>query len=205
MNKPHRIYFDLETTSTYASTARILEFASITMDSKGNIVDVKQQYFNCETPIPSSATAVNGLTNRMLAFLSNGMCFSDYADIIYKDFTQAGIILSGYNNQAYDIPVLNQNLANLGLNTINLGKSQINDVFLTKGKQYAKHKGLNNAKLATVAYSMLSSLGIRQADFNKLFEHQFREHIHTAKPHSALYDCYLTATIDIFFDKAMEV
>lgn len=94
------VFFDLETTSTDAKTARIVSISLIKLHPDGNREKVKT-LVNPGVPIPADAAAIHGITDEMVA---GKHTFKQLAPSILKIVKDQ--MLGGFNLLAYDIPVL---------------------------------------------------------------------------------------------------
>ncbi|NSW95056.1 MAG: 3'-5' exonuclease [Bacteroidales bacterium] len=93
-------FLDLETTGINVSSDRIVEI-SILKIHPGGMEEWISTRVNPEMPIPSSATAVHGITDKDVA---DAPTFKEIAHRI-KSFIE-GCDLAGYNAIKFDIPVL---------------------------------------------------------------------------------------------------
>lgn len=92
-------FFDTETTSADAKTAKIVEIGIIRIENGEETV--YQSYINPGIPIPKEATDVHGITDEMV---KNAPKFSEIANNILWLFGQSDIV--GYNSNSFDIPLL---------------------------------------------------------------------------------------------------
>ncbi len=90
------IFFDTETTGLIPGNVIQLAYV-MARDEK---VESKCFFFAVDN-IEPSAVAVHGFTPEILARLSNGRVFSDYADEIYEDFSTADLIVA--HNVKFDV------------------------------------------------------------------------------------------------------
>ena len=97
-------FFDLETTGTDISKDRIVEIAVLKLHPDGT-QEKKEWRVNPEQPIPSQASAVNGITDEMVA---NEPTFKERSGEIYS--FMKGCDLAGYNSDRFDIPLLVEEL-----------------------------------------------------------------------------------------------
>jgi len=108
MKKP-KISFDLESTSTDADTARIVQIAAIKKFPDGT-TEVKDILINPEIPIPKAASDVHGITDEMV---KDAPTFAQLAVSMEQWFH--GCDLCGFNSDSYDVPLLNAEMERAGV------------------------------------------------------------------------------------------
>ena len=108
LNRPLAI-FDLETTGINTQSDRIIEIAVVKCLPKGSIKEL-HHLVNPEIPIPSSATAVHGITDADVALAPT---FPQIARRL-ADFLD-GCDLSGFNLRRFDLPLLQQEFRRCGV------------------------------------------------------------------------------------------
>lgn len=114
------IIADTETSSVQAAVAEMYTFGAFSVETNDsgildfNTIKGIHRYFNTDREVPGDASAINGLTKRILVQKSNGDyledCYTELRDYIY----QPAAILVGYNTQ-YDRTVITNNLLRAGL------------------------------------------------------------------------------------------
>lgn len=93
---PDYVVFDLETTGVSCIKDAIIEISAVKV-RKGKIIDTFSTLVNPDRPIPTAATAVNGITNDMVAdapYLKDVL--GDFLEFIGND------ILVGHNIHCFD-------------------------------------------------------------------------------------------------------
>ncbi len=103
------VFFDLETTGTSLTKDRIVELCAIKILPDKSRTMLLQR-FNPEMPIPSSATAIHGITNEMV---EDEPTFRERVNEIAAFFSNCD--LAGYNIAKFDIPILVEELLRAGL------------------------------------------------------------------------------------------
>lgn len=196
------LFFDLETTSMYPTNADILEAAYIVVDDDLNPLEMYDKYYAIEREVPQGASAKTKLTRAKLDFLSDGREFFMGAEDLRARLMREGYILHGYNSATYDIPVLNRNLTNAGVDA--LADYVHEDVF-----HMAKRAKLNtpNNQLETVYNHALEKLGTNRTGGEQIYlkwAKQFGMENARVGAHGALYDSFMTA-INYFYLKSLEV
>lgn len=93
------VFFDLETTGTNIDTDRIVSFCFVKIDN-GTTTEYSANV-NPEMPIPAEATAVHKITNEMVTECAT---MQAYAPLIVDFIGDAD--LAGYNIDAFDVPIL---------------------------------------------------------------------------------------------------
>jgi DNA polymerase-3 subunit epsilon len=102
-------FIDLETTGINVSTDRILEIAIIKILPDCTKL-VKRKLINPQIPIPSSSTAVHGISDEMV---KDAPTFKQVANEI-KQFLEH-CDLGGYNSNRFDVPMLVEEFLRAGL------------------------------------------------------------------------------------------
>ncbi len=102
-------FFDLETTGINTQSDRIVEIAVVKYLPRGTSKDFEYR-INPEIPIPSSATAVHGITDADIALAPT---FSQIVDRLIE-FLE-GCDIAGFNVRRFDIPLLQQEFRRNGL------------------------------------------------------------------------------------------
>lgn len=95
------VIFDLEATSKYPDTAKIIEIAAFKMIN-GVICEAFTTFINPQIPIPEDITSLTSITNDDV---KNAPTIAEALPDFYK-FVD-GTILVGHNISTYDIPLLN--------------------------------------------------------------------------------------------------
>lgn len=103
MKKPIAFY-DVETTGTDVTTARICQIAIFKVDGKR--IEKKQMLINPTVPIPAECTEVHGITDEMV---KDARTFKQISKSLFE-FMQ-GCDLGGHNIVGYDVPVLAEEFA----------------------------------------------------------------------------------------------
>lgn len=114
------IIADTETSSVQAAIAEMYTFGAFSVETNDsgildfNTIKGIHRYFNTDREVPGDASAINGLTKKILMQKSNGDyledCYTELSDYVY----QPDAILVGYNTQ-YDRTVITSNLLRAGL------------------------------------------------------------------------------------------
>lgn len=87
------IIFDTETTGLSVEENQIAQLSYVKIDEKYEIEFAKNFYFSVEY-MSHGAEEVNGLSKKLLEELSEGKRFEDFADEIYKDFSEDNLLIS---------------------------------------------------------------------------------------------------------------
>jgi DNA polymerase III subunit epsilon len=93
-------FFDIETTGTNITTARIIEIAIIKLKPDGSR-DVKNMRINPTIDIPAESTAIHGISN---ADIENAPTFAEVANELKQFLDNCDV--AGYNSNKFDIPIL---------------------------------------------------------------------------------------------------
>lgn len=103
------IFFDLETTGTNTAQDRILQIGAVKIHLDGQREE-KNVLLNPGIPIPAGATAVHGISDEDV---KNAPWFRQIA----KAFAQwlSGSDLAGYNSDNFDVPMLVEEFARVGI------------------------------------------------------------------------------------------
>lgn len=104
------IFFDLETTGTNVVRDRIVEFSYIKVYPDGR-EETKSRRLNPEMHIPEGATAVHHITDEMVA---DEPTFRQVSKALLEIFD--GCDIAGYNSNKFDVPLLIEEFARVGLN-----------------------------------------------------------------------------------------
>lgn len=103
------VFFDLETSGTDPLKDRIVEIAAIKVDTYGNVLDELYYKINPEILILKEASLVHGIYNNDVYDCPT---IYDVRDHIFDFFDNC--ILGGYNNNAFDNPLLVNELKRVG-------------------------------------------------------------------------------------------
>lgn len=103
------IFFDLETTGTSITRDRIVEISLIKLYPNGDR-DVKSRRINPEMPIPPESTAVHHITDEDVA---NEPTFRQISRDLLTIFE--GCDIGGFNSNKFDVPLLMEEFARVGL------------------------------------------------------------------------------------------
>ncbi len=103
------VFFDLETTGVDVKKDRIVELSVVKIMPDGT-KDIKTKLINPEMPIPKEASDIHGITDDKV---QNEPNFAKYA----KSFNQflEGCDLGGYNIVQFDVPLLKNEFARVGI------------------------------------------------------------------------------------------
>ena len=104
------IFFDLETTGTNVTTDRIVEFSYIKIYPDGH-EESKSRRLNPEMHIPEASTAVHHITDEDVA---HEPTFRQVSKALLDIFE--GCDIAGYNSNKFDVPLLIEEFARVGLN-----------------------------------------------------------------------------------------
>ncbi|MDE6297664.1 MAG: 3'-5' exonuclease [Muribaculaceae bacterium] len=104
------IFFDLETTGTNVTNDRIVELSYIKVYPDGR-EETKSRRINPEMHIPEGATAVHHITDEMV---KNEPTFRQVSKALLEIFD--GCDIAGYNSNKFDVPLLIEEFARVGLN-----------------------------------------------------------------------------------------
>lgn len=105
------IFFDLETTGVDLESDRIVQFSAIKVNAEFETIgEPKDVLINPEISISEEATAVHGITNEMV---QGKPTFKQFA-LGIKTFFE-GCDLAGYNILEFDVPLLAEEFARLGI------------------------------------------------------------------------------------------
>lgn len=187
---PKYLFFDLETTSKYWTHAKILQISYFLLDDSFEVLEVFNQYLLPDEEVPPSATAVNHLTRNKLQFLSKGVVLEDIAPKLFEVFNDPDTIICGHNSDVYDIPILQRELDNAGVDHLEIPADRRLD---TLPIMRQKLVGATSRTLSAATSYVLSKFGIKQSDINEMFtsitgETEFGYH-------GALYDAFMTMSI----------
>ncbi len=103
------VFFDLETTGTHVVHDRIVQIAMLKIFPEGDRLTFEER-LNPTVPIPAAATAVHGICDRDVAGLPT---FADLAAAVFDFIGDSD--LAGYNILRFDIPLLVEEFARLGI------------------------------------------------------------------------------------------
>ena len=96
-------WYDLETTGIRPGHDRVLQFAGVRTDTDLNIIDTPQNVY-CQLSdeiLPSpEALMVTGI--RLSRLAADGLSEREFAQTIFKQFSQPGTCVVGYNNLRFD-------------------------------------------------------------------------------------------------------
>ena len=104
------IFFDLETTGTNVVKDRIVEFSYIKVYPDGT-EETKSRRINPEMHIPEQATAVHHISDDDV---KNEPTFRQVSKALLNIFE--GCDIAGYNSNKFDVPLLIEEFARVGLN-----------------------------------------------------------------------------------------
>ncbi len=104
------IFFDIETTGLNVLKDRIIQIALIKFNKSDNSTEEKTYLLNPGVPIQPDALAIHGITVDMIR---NKPLFKDIANELYEWIGLAD--LAGYNCERFDIPILMEEFARVGL------------------------------------------------------------------------------------------
>lgn len=104
------IFFDLETTGTNVTNDRIVELSYIKVYPDGR-EETKSRRINPEMHIPEGATAVHHITDEMV---KDEPTFRQVSKALLEIFD--GCDIAGYNSNKFDVPLLIEEFARVGLN-----------------------------------------------------------------------------------------
>lgn len=108
------VIFDLETTGTEVEASKIVELACLKVSHDLQpLADqtVKRILINPGIPIPPEAIEVHKITDDMV---KDAGVFGRYAKAIYDYF--AGCDVAGFNSNRFDVPLLAEEFARVGIN-----------------------------------------------------------------------------------------
>jgi DNA polymerase-3 subunit epsilon len=114
------VIFDLETTGIDVDSDRIVEISAVRVEPDGS-QDVRTRRINPERPIPAAATAVHGISDDDVrdepAFRKLGRGLLKFLE---------GADLAGYNVARFDVPLLEREMKDCGLD-LEVGQRRIID------------------------------------------------------------------------------
>lgn len=122
LNRP-LIVFDLETTGLDVATARIIQIAYIKVSPDGEEKHVNH-LVNPACPIPQEVQALTHITDDMV---KDKPQFKALAQELFDEFT--GCDFAGFNSNNYDVPILMEEFARVGM-TFNTEGVRFIDAFL---------------------------------------------------------------------------
>ena len=111
--------FDLETTGTYVSSARIVEIAILRIEVDGTAT-YKALRLNPEMPIPADATAVHGISD---ADVVAEPVFHQVASSLAEYLQDCDLV--GFNLRRFDVPILHEEFARADVKFELAGRSVI--------------------------------------------------------------------------------
>lgn len=187
------LFFDLETTGLSRSSD-ILEFGGLLCDENLKILEVYNEYFLHDEPVPTSAVNIHGLNSQKLEFLAHRDFISAAPDI-FNIVTQQNIYYCGHNIIKYDLPVLVSNFTRLGY-SFSFKEDVCRDT-LTLARQYFD----GSHKLETMLSQVLYKSNLTITDFNRIYSDSCHNYILdvNAHYHSALYDAFASWCIFTYF------
>ena len=145
------IFFDIESTGLNVAHDRIVELSYIKLLPSGE-EQRRTLRFNPTIPISAEASAVNGITNEMVAQCPT---FSDMSDELYQVFAHCD--LAGFNSNKYDVPLLVEEFIRAGINfdTSTIRLVDVQNIYhkleqrnLTAAYRFYCHKELTDAHTA---------------------------------------------------------
>lgn len=104
------VFFDIEATGLSVIKDRIVQIALIKYPKKGGEPTELEMMINPGVPISQEAMEVHGITPKMVA---NKPTFAQVADKLYDFIGNAD--LGGYNSNRYDVPMLMEEFARVGM------------------------------------------------------------------------------------------
>lgn len=110
------IFFDLETTGTDIATDRIVELSYIKVYPDGS-KEQKCRRLNPEMHIPEASTAIHHITD---ADVADQPTFRQVAKALLQIFDNSDI--AGFNSNKFDVPLLMEEFARVGLNFDTAGR-----------------------------------------------------------------------------------
>lgn len=116
------IFFDIESTGLNVTRDRIVQIALIKYSPKSDTPVEKTMLINPGIPISAEAMAVHGITPKDVA---RKPTFAQVAQELYDFIGNAD--LAGYNSNRFDVPMLMEEFARVGLE-LNLEKRRLIDV-----------------------------------------------------------------------------
>jgi len=159
---------DLETTSIYISSARIIEISAIKVRDN-QVVDEYSTLVNPKQHIPADATAVNHITDEMV------MDAPHLENVIgaFKDFVGADVIV-GYNNASFDMNLLydellrirNEVFENDYIDVLHSARRCLTDLENCKLETICRHYHVDT----TGEHRALKDCYLTKACYEKLFE-----------------------------------
>lgn len=126
------VFFDFETTGVDSSNDRIIEISAQKVNIDGTIEKFYSLVNPCR-PIPKEASDVNGITDEDV---KNSPTFLQISDDLLKFIGDSD--LGGYNVLGYDIPLLIEECARIGIQ-FKYGNRQIMDSFYIFKKKEARN------------------------------------------------------------------
>ena len=124
--KDYIITFDLETTGRNIEKDKICWICLKKINKNTKMIEeVFNRYVNPNMTIEPDAQKVHGLSNE---FFSNHLPFRDIANLV-KDFLLKGDILNGYNIISFDIPILQREFDDNGIDFVISQNMNILDSF----------------------------------------------------------------------------
>lgn len=118
LNRP-LVFFDLETTGTNIMRDRIVEISAVKLTPDG-VRTEKTRRLNPEMHIPEEASAVHHITDEMVA---NEPTFRQVAKSLFEFFADSDI--AGFNSNKFDVPLLVEEFARVGINFDVMGRKFI--------------------------------------------------------------------------------
>lgn len=103
------IFFDLETTGTSVTRDRIVELSFIKVFPDGH-EESKSRRINPGMHIPEESTAIHGITDEDV---KDAPTFAQIAKSLHEIFQECDI--AGYNSNKFDVPLLIEEFARVGL------------------------------------------------------------------------------------------
>ena len=107
------VFFDIETTGVSTTQDRIVQIACIKIDMDGN-KEEKKMLINPTIPIPKESTEVHGIDDEMV---KDAPLFKNISKALYFFFKDCDI--AGYNSDSFDIPLLSEEFARVGIDFLN--------------------------------------------------------------------------------------
>lgn len=166
---PDYVVFDLETTGISNTKDDVIEISAVKA-VQGNVTDTFSTLVNPRRPIPYGASAVNGITDEMVADAP----FMEEALDGFLDFI-GDFVLVGHNIHSFDLPflyrdaqrVLNREVTNDYIDTLYMARSclpQLHHHKLTDLAAYFQistkgaHRAMNDCMMNQQCYEKLAGL-----------------------------------------------
>ena len=192
-----KIVFDIEASSVNKELAKILQFSAIdvTSDNVDEWKLVANDYYRFKGRlVPRDAVAVNGLDEKIVDKLSNGLYIEEKPDSILNVFVSGNEVI-GHNISGYDLEVINNNLKREGIYFEN--RAEVYDTYKNCSK-LQKWCEAPNQKNETLFFAIMEKRGMNRDEAILYCEEVCRKmgaSDYELHAHNALFDCVMSGIV----------